>query len=251
MTIDIDDLLNSIMGTLDRVSFISSEDIPDIDLYMDQVTTFMDTHLKKSVRNQSEDKILTKTMINNYAKNDLLPPPEKKKYSREHVLVLVFIYYFKNILSINDIQLMMSPLTEKYFGGKDFSMQSIYEEVRQLGDAQVERMKKDIQIKYAEAGETFKDVSDDEKEFLQTFSFICTMCFDVFVKKLLIEKMIDQLAEKHPFVSKEEKAKAAKKNARDMAAKNREVAKEMAVKEKVIKEKVLKEKASRVNKKDK
>ena len=99
MTIDKDDLLNSIMESLDRIQHIKSEDIPGIDLYMDQVTTFMESRLKNTLRNPESDKVLTKTMINNYAKNDLLPPPVKKKYSKEHVLMLIFIYYFKGILS--------------------------------------------------------------------------------------------------------------------------------------------------------
>ena len=64
---------------------IPPEDIPDIGLYMDQVTTLMDTRLAGSKR-YPDDKILTKTMINNYTKNHLLPPSDKKKYSREHVI---------------------------------------------------------------------------------------------------------------------------------------------------------------------
>ena len=82
MTIDNDDLLNSILSSLDRIEYISPDDIPNIDLYMDQVTTFMDNRLRPTSRYPEEDKILTKTMINNYAKNDLLPPPVKKKYSK-------------------------------------------------------------------------------------------------------------------------------------------------------------------------
>ena len=70
MTIDSRDLLNSILASLDRIQYISPEDIPNIDLYMDQITTFMDSRLRSSVRNPEEDKVLTKTMINNYAKND-------------------------------------------------------------------------------------------------------------------------------------------------------------------------------------
>ena len=79
MTIDTKDLLNSIMASFDRIGHIRPEDIPNIDLYMDQVTTFMDRKLKNTTRNPDNDKILTKTMINNYANNDLLPPPVKKK----------------------------------------------------------------------------------------------------------------------------------------------------------------------------
>ena len=70
--------LEELLTFLSGLSHIHSEEIPNIPLYMDQVTTFMDEHLKDSRRRQ-EDKVLTKTMINNYAKNNLLPPPEKKK----------------------------------------------------------------------------------------------------------------------------------------------------------------------------
>lgn len=101
MTIDDKDMINSILESVSRIDYIKPEDIPNIDLYMDQVTTFMEEQLVSSKR-YADDKILTKTMINNYAKNKLLPPPEKKRYSKEHVLMLIFIYYFKNILSIND-----------------------------------------------------------------------------------------------------------------------------------------------------
>ena len=99
MTIDTKNLLKSILANISDISYVKPEDIPNIDLYMDQVTTFMDSHLQSSKRYE-DDKVLTKTMINNYAKNNLLPPPVKKKYSKEHVLVMIFIYYFKNILSI-------------------------------------------------------------------------------------------------------------------------------------------------------
>ena len=92
MTIDNNNILNSILESMSRIDYIHPEDIPNIELYMDQVTTFMDEQLS-STKRYPEDKILTKTMINNYAKNNLLPPPVKKKYSKEHVLFLIFIYY--------------------------------------------------------------------------------------------------------------------------------------------------------------
>ena len=99
MTIDSNDILNSILNSISRIDYIHSTEIPNMNLYMDQVTTLMEEGLS-STKRYDDDKILTKTMINNYTKNNLLPPPDKKKYSKEHVLVLIFIYYFKNILSI-------------------------------------------------------------------------------------------------------------------------------------------------------
>ena len=102
-------MIRHILDWVSGIGYIKPEDIPNIDLYMDQVTTFMEEQLAHSKRYQ-EDKILTKTMINNYAKNNLLPSPVKKRYSKEHLLVLIFIYYFKNILSINDIQTLLNPM---------------------------------------------------------------------------------------------------------------------------------------------
>ena len=113
-----DERIQDILKRLDTLSYIRPEEIPGIDLYMDQVTTFMDEHLKNTKR-YPEDKVLTKTMINNYAKNNLLPAPNKKKYSREHILLLIFIYYFKNILSINDIEELFRPITAGHFALKD------------------------------------------------------------------------------------------------------------------------------------
>lgn len=196
MTINTEDLLKSIVESLDRIEYIKADDIPDIDLYMDQVTTFMDTHLKNSARNPSQDKILTKTMINNYAKNNLIPPPVRKKYSKEHVLLLIFIYYYKGILSINDIQELFAPITKQFFNtAEQFDLASVYEEVFGLEREQAAALKADVIDKFKTAERTFQDAPSESREFLQMFSFICMLSFDVYVKKLLIEKMIDGLAE--------------------------------------------------------
>ena len=193
MTVDTSDMLKSIFDTFSGLDYIRPEDIPNIDLYMDQVTTFMEEHLKKTRRHPG-DKILTKTMINNYAKNDLLPPPTKKKYSREHMLVLIFIYYFKNLLSITDIQALLKPLTEKYFkNDKDFGMEEVYKEVFSLEKGELETLQKDMEEKYAVSKETFKGAPEEDREFLQLFSFICILAFDTYMKKTLIEKLVDSL----------------------------------------------------------
>ena len=193
---NIHDFLEELLKTLKSIGYVKSVDIPSIDLYMDQITTFMDEQLAACKRHDS-DKILTKTMINNYAKNNLLPPPEKKKYSKEHVLTLIFIYYFKNILSISDIQSILNPLTEKYFGNKDgFNMLDVYNEVFTLEKDESEKILKDLGKKYTIANNTFKDFDEEDQDFLHAFSFICMLSYDVYVKKMIIEHTIDKLAAK-------------------------------------------------------
>ena len=196
MKIDTNDILNSILESLSRIDYIKPENVPDIDLYMDQVTTFMDAELS-STKRYPEDKILTKTMINNYAKNHLLPPPQKKKYSREHMLLLIFIYYFKNILSIGDIQALLEPITENYFQKKqDFDLTRLYNEVFQLEKGQIDAMRETLIQNWDLAQSTFEDAPEEDQEFLKQFSFICLLSFDVYVKKQVIEKMIDNLPER-------------------------------------------------------
>lgn len=197
--------MNSILESLERIEYIKPEDIPNIDLYMDQVTTFMETKLRSATRNPGGDKILTKTMINNYAKNDLLPPPVKKKYSKEHILLLIFIYYFKGVLSINDIETLLNPLTEKFFHTEEeFNLQAVYEEVFSMEHAMVESLKEDVRDKFCKAEEMFQTAPQEDADFLRKFSFICLLSCDVYVKKLMIEKMIDGLADK---TSSEKKGK--------------------------------------------
>ena len=213
MTINNDDLLNSILTSLDRIEYIVPEDIPNIELYMDQVTTFMDNKLRQTARYPDEDKILTKTMINNYAKNDLLPPPVKKKYSKEHVLLLIFIYYYKSILSISDIQTLLKPITERFFRKDgDFNLESIYREAFSMEKQQLDVLKEDVVKKFKTAEQTFGDAPEESRDFIRKFSFICTLSFDVYVKKLMIEKMVDELAGEQTRTAADGKEEAKKKS---------------------------------------
>lgn len=210
MTIDEKDLLNSILASLNRIDYIKPEDIPNIDLYMDQVTTFMNKELAET-RRYPDDKILTKTMINNYTKNNLLPAPDRKKYTKEHLLTLIFIYYFKGILSIHDIQHLLNPITDRYFSKKEnLDLTAIYEEVFGLEKDEADMLAKDITRKFNTSSHTFPDAPQEERENLQLFAFLCMLSFDVYVKRMLIEKIIDAKLTKKP----EEKGKKSVKENR-------------------------------------
>ena len=193
MSVNTESIIHNIMERISEIGYVKPEDIPNIDLYMDQVTTFMEAQLAHSKR-YKDDKILTKTMINNYAKNKLLPPPEKKRYSREHILMLIFIYYFKNILSISDIQTLLTPIAQKYFKSMtEKDMTYIYNEVFSMEKEQIESLKKDLLRKYKTAQDTFSDADEEDQENLKRFSFICLLSFDVYVKKMMIEHLIDEM----------------------------------------------------------
>ena len=193
--------LQDMLAYLGNLSHVKSEEIPDIDLYMDQVTTFMENHLK-DMRRHPQDKVLTKTMINNYAKNNLLPPPLKKKYSKDHLLMLIFIYYFKSLLSFNDIEELFRPITAKHFSGhaSQLTLEDIYNEVFTLEKGEMGNLKADITSKFARAQSTFENipVEEEDRDYLQLFAFICELSFDVYLKTQMIEMVADQLREENP-----------------------------------------------------
>ena len=202
------EMKKAILGLLDKlngIDYINPESIPNIDLYMDQITTFMDDQLEMSKRRE-EDKLLTKTMINNYTKNDLLPPPVKKKYSKEHLLCLIFIYYLKNILSISDIHTVLAPITDKYFGNKDgFNMEDIYQQIFDMEKEESTKVLKEFTKKYQIAKDTFTEYPEEDQELLQTFSFICLLSFDIYIKKQMIEKMVDDVLSTEKVTNKSDK----------------------------------------------
>lgn len=189
-----------IINKLREIDYIDPGELPNIDLYMDQVTTFMDAHLAACKRTE-EDKILTKTMINNYTKNNLLPPPEKKKYSKEHMYLLIFLYYFKSVLSISDIQKVFAPLTRMFFHGasEDISIEEIYTEIFKMEQEQTNNLTKDVVRRFKSSQEIFSNISDEsESDYLSRFAYICMLSFDVYMKKQIIERIIDETLSEEP-----------------------------------------------------
>ncbi|MCR5215440.1 MAG: DUF1836 domain-containing protein [Lachnospiraceae bacterium] len=204
---ELNEFVFSVVKKMAKMTYIRPEEIPNIDLYMDQVTTFMDEHLSDAKRH-SEDKILTKTMINNYAKNDLLPPPDKKKYSKDHMIMLIFIYYFKSLMSISDIQTLLGPLSEEIFGGEgDVSMSEVYKRIYNYERSHMVDVAKGISKNQRDAMNLFEDVEDpDERTYLQLFSLVGMLSFDVYSKKYVIQSVIDELEKAR--IAMEEKAEA-------------------------------------------
>lgn len=191
------EILDELIGMLDKLSYVKPEEIPNIDLYMDQVLSFINDRTRYLTRNPEEDKIFTKTMINNYAKTKILPAPVKKKYSKDHILLLLLIYYFKGVLSVGDTGELLGKITEKYFGNtEDLAFEDIYQEVFKLEAGEIEFLKKDIEDKFRIAEETFPNAPEESQDFFKNFAFICLLSYDVFMKKLMIEKLVDECCKK-------------------------------------------------------
>jgi DNA-binding transcriptional MerR regulator len=85
----------------------SWQEIPDIGLYMDQVIRLMEDYLSAFESADESDKLITPSMINNYVKMGIIPPPEKKKYNRLHIALLIVVCVLKQIISIADVKAVL------------------------------------------------------------------------------------------------------------------------------------------------
>lgn len=85
-------------------------ELPTIDLYIDQVVSLLEQYLTGYIKNdnEKEEKLVTKTMINNYVKHGVIKPPVNKKYSKEHTASLFVIFILKEVYSISDIKKLIS-----------------------------------------------------------------------------------------------------------------------------------------------
>ena len=98
---------------------LTEEEIPAIDLYLDQILSLIaDRNAKSTPRYQ--ERALTKTMVNNYSKDGLISPITGKKYSRAHIVEMLLVYGMKNTLSIDEIKRTLIGVREECgFEGED------------------------------------------------------------------------------------------------------------------------------------
>lgn len=179
-----------IMNILQNAQSSDFDDLPNIDLYMDQVTTYLNKKLSFAKRFE-DDKLLTKTMINNYAKSRLLPAPEKKKYSQDHILILAMIFFFKNVISINDVNTILSPMIQEHFHNEDAPLSDFMNEF--LKYTQNNNISEHILSDYKKSVTAFENFDSEEKEYLQTLALVSMLSYENFIRKLIIEQLIDSL----------------------------------------------------------
>ncbi|WP_071130922.1 DUF1836 domain-containing protein [Enterococcus timonensis] len=119
------------------------EDLPDFELYMDQVVTLVNRFLQPILPEKS---LLTAAMVNNYVKQKLLPPPLKKKYRKEHLAYLLAISALKQVLSLPELkealtyQISFQEKTESYDAFCAMLEQALQEVAQQMKEPQAAQL---------------------------------------------------------------------------------------------------------------
>lgn len=120
--------------------------IPDIDLYMDQLKSYMERqHIGFELTGTEET--LTSSMVNNYIKSGILPRAKGKRYNRSHIGILTAICLLKQVLKVDEV----GKLLQSCLQGRD--VQSFYSDFTRMLDQEYQKTAKQINPE-ADAGET-------------------------------------------------------------------------------------------------
>lgn len=170
---------------------ISLDDIPKVDLYIDQVIELFENNYNQSKRNIKE-KILTKTMINNYAKGKLFFSVQSKKYSKEHIMLINLIYQLKGALSINDIKETLGHLNDNVTN-KSFDLESFYTSYLSLYFKNADVFKEDLALKAEEVREEIRKMDDENVVELERTLMIASLVNMSNLYRRAAEKLVDEI----------------------------------------------------------
>lgn len=171
---------------------IPVEEIPKIDLYIDQVIQLFDTGFSEMKRTP-EDKILTKTMINNYAKGKLFYPVTNKKYSRNHVMLISLIYQMKSALSINDVKKVLAGINEKA-AQKEIDLSKFYDSYLEIQRFNDEIFKRNVEQQVERAEAESADFGNDREE-IDKVLLIASLVHMSNLYRRAAETLVDEMAE--------------------------------------------------------
>ena len=171
------DIINDMIKHFEGLDIIKSEDIPDISLYMDQMTSFIDEKLE-SFKREEDDKLLTKTMI--------------KKYTKNHVMLLILIYFYKNVLSFADIKRLCDLSIYNDFEKGDESLSQLYDMLVHIEDDKKNEIVDDLKkrLEYAKKRVNGFDKKDENVEL---FTFLSDIVLEVYFKQHLIEYILNKI----------------------------------------------------------
>lgn len=182
-----------ILNKLSLENNISLHEMPDIDLYMDQVIQLFD-HTFKTTKRNDDEKVLTKTMINNYAKGKLFIPIKNKKYSKKHLILISLVYQLKGSLSINDIKSTLGVINNK-LTNENFELEKFYKSFLSIQQRNALDFEKEFQKRVNDAHNEVARLEEEDRERLEKILLILSLVNISNSYRRAAELLIDQLKE--------------------------------------------------------
>jgi hypothetical protein len=183
--------INQIIEQLGLEASLTIEEIPKIDLYMDQVIQLFESKFNHTKRNEDE-KVLTKTMINNYAKGKLIFPIQNKKYTKEHLILMSLIYQLKGALSINDIKETLAGINKKIILD-ELELDSFYTSYLNLTRQNVEDFSVDIEERVKDVKAEIPEDIQANSSYLEQVLMISSLVHMSNLYRKVAEKLVDEI----------------------------------------------------------
>lgn len=195
---------------LKEAGLITTGQLPDMDLYIDQVSSVFQKFLDK-LDGSLADKYVTKPMINNYAKRGLIARPDGKRYTRDHMVMIAMVIYLRSIFKMEDISKIMKPLIESY--NSEFDEAISPEVVYALAQEATEKNRVEFFSGIDDSVSVIKknieetDIADDQR--MEVLVLILTLAMRAEMEKYLAERLMKVYFEQ-PEKEKKEKTKRTK-----------------------------------------
>jgi predicted DNA-binding protein YlxM (UPF0122 family) len=183
---NIDNYINSQKSS----SNINLDDFPEIDLYMDQVMQLFESKLSYTKRNY-DDKVLTKTMINNYAKGNLLMKIKNKKYTKNHLILMGLIYNLKGALSLTDIKTILTPIVESFEKHQEYPLNDIYQSFLDVYDLNLDELKNSSNTIHENINKLVNNKDDVTGDYKEKLLLICAYVSMSNLYRRMSERIID------------------------------------------------------------
>ncbi|MGX4668865.1 DUF1836 domain-containing protein [Cerasibacillus sp. JNUCC 74] len=186
--------VNEYLNNLQLHSQLPIEEIPNLDLYMDQVIQLFESKFG-ILKRDDDEKVLTKTMINNYAKGKLFFPIKNKKYTKDHLMLISMIYQLKGALSINDVKTTLYKLNKMIVEDK-FDLAKLYESYVQLADDSMKQLRSEIKQLVEDVEQHIETLDSNNTDYLQEFLLVASFVNMSNYYRRAAEKIVDQIAQR-------------------------------------------------------
>ena len=170
---------------------INLDDFPEIDLYMDQVMQLFESKLSYTKRND-DDKVLTKTMINNYSKGNLLMKIKNKKYTKNHLILMGLIYNLKGALSLNDIKTILTPIIDSFEKEQEYPLYDVYQSFLDIYDLNLEDLKNSSSKIYENIKQMISTKDTLLGDYEEKILLICAYASMSNLYRRMSERLIDE-----------------------------------------------------------
>lgn len=172
---------------------ISADEFPDMEIYMDQAESFLNRGLRIYKKGE-KDKVITKTMIGNYVKHNMLPRPVNKKYSKDHLMLLAFIFYLKGTFQMEEIEKIVKPLIENYNSEFDdkINLEDLYKGILEVQAKEEESLAQSVHNMIEKSKYQLKETALSDDDMLELFMLIVNLSMKADAQKFLAHKLLQE-----------------------------------------------------------